>query len=60
MRLVRSAIWLLAAAGVVLLAGFIWAVYDWDRIDSCLDHGGSWDYQREVCDFEVSHPGPRP
>ena len=57
MRLKRPVAWILAAT--VLVAGLFWAVGDRDPIGRCLDHGGSWDYAREVCDFEVSHPGPR-
>jgi hypothetical protein len=28
------------------------------RIDACLDSGGSYDYEREACDHERSHPRP--
>jgi hypothetical protein len=28
------------------------------RVDSCLDRGGSYDYQLGECDLERSHPGP--
>jgi hypothetical protein len=26
------------------------------QVDSCLDGGGSFDYEKNVCDFSVSHP----
>lgn len=60
MRVSRILKWLLGAAGILVLAGVAWAIYDYDRIDRCLDHGGSWHYDREYCDFEVSYEGPRP
>ncbi len=47
----------LFAATLLLVAA--WAVVlfiDQARIDSCLDEGGSWDYERGECDFEPSHP----
>lgn len=28
------------------------------RVDSCLDSGGSYDYERGECDLERSHPRP--
>jgi hypothetical protein len=28
------------------------------RIDSCLDSGGSYDYDLDRCDHEASHPLP--
>ena len=28
------------------------------RVDSCLDRGGSYDYELDECDLERSHPGP--
>jgi hypothetical protein len=28
------------------------------RVDSCLDAGGSYDYERGECDLEASHPVP--
>ncbi len=45
----------LAALLVALVAFWAWTS---DPIDRCLDHGGSWDYDGEVCDFERNHPGP--
>ena len=47
------------AATLLLLAA--WAVIlfsDWMRVDECLDQGGSYDYEREVCDFEQPHEAP--
>lgn len=29
-----------------------------DAVDSCLDRGGSYDYQFAACDMEHNHPGP--
>ena len=47
--------------GATLLLLAAWAVIlfnDWMRVDECLDRGGSYDYEREVCDFEQSHEAP--
>lgn len=47
--------------GATLLLLTAWAVIlfnDWMRVDDCLDKGGSYDYEREVCDFERSHEAP--
>jgi len=50
-----------ALFGATLLLLAAWAVIlfnDWMRVDDCLDRGGSYDYEREVCDFEQSHDAP--
>lgn len=59
MSLSRTLKWLLAAVGLLVLAGGAWAIYDFERIDRCLDRGGSWHYDREYCDYEVNYEGPR-
>ena len=28
------------------------------RVDDCLDRGGSYNYETDVCDFEENHPVP--
>jgi hypothetical protein len=58
MKLNRTLKRILAVTGVLVAALLAWEIYDYDWIERCLDHGGSWDYGREVCDFEVSHPVP--
>ena len=48
-------------SGATFLLFVVWAIMlfiDWARVDNCLDQGGSYDYEREVCDFEASHPSP--
>jgi hypothetical protein len=43
---------LLAFAGILL-----WQpVNDFLAVDRCLDAGGSYDYAKQVCDFNISHP----
>ena len=50
-----------AAVLLVLLVAFVlFAVLTSDPVERCLDHGGSWHYDREICDFEVNYTGPRP
>jgi len=49
----------LFAATLLLFA--VWAVtlfIDWAEVDDCLDSGGSYDYERGRCDFNVNHPNP--
>lgn len=49
----------LLAGFVFLLVGvyFFWPTEDsFFIIDSCLDSGGSYDYERSQCDFQQSHP----
>ncbi|MDH3305328.1 MAG: hypothetical protein OEM92_08985 [Gammaproteobacteria bacterium] len=44
-----------------LLLFTVWAIIlfiNTADIDECLDDGGSYDYERGRCDFEVNHPGP--
>ena len=50
-----------ALFGVTLLLFAVWAVTlysSWAAADDCLDRGGSYDYERGRCDFEVNHPRP--
>ena len=58
----RRLILLVAALfGATLLLFAVWAVIlfsDWMRVDDCLDRGGSYDYEREICDFEEQHEAP--
>ncbi len=47
--------------GATFLLFVVWAVMlfiDWARVDDCLDEGGSYDYERGECDFEVNHVIP--
>jgi hypothetical protein len=49
----------LFAATLLLFA--VWAVtlfINWAEVDDCLDSGGSYDYERGRCDFNVNHPNP--
>lgn len=49
----------LFAATLLLFA--VWAVIlfiNWADVDDCLDGGGSYDYERGRCDYEVNHPNP--
>ena len=32
--------------------------HKFDSIDSCLDKGGSFNYELCECDFQISHPVP--
>ena len=47
------------AAVTLILFGVFLALqpisYAWE-IDACLDRGGSFDYENQRCDFDVSHP----
>ena len=47
--------------GVTLLLFAVWALtlfINWAEVDDCLDSGGSYDYERGRCDFNVNHPNP--
>ena len=47
-----------ALCGATFLLFVVWAVtlfIDWARVDDCLDHGGSYNYEVGECDFEVNH-----
>ena len=47
--------------GATLLLFVVWAIMlfiDWVRVDDCLDKGGSYDYERGQCDFELNHVIP--
>ena len=49
----------LFAATLLLFA--VWAVVlfiGWARVDDCLDKGGSYDYERDECDFEQNRVVP--
>ena len=49
----------LFAATLLLFA--VWAItlfINTAEVDDCLDRGGSYDYDRGRCDFEVNHPKP--
>ena len=41
-------------------AGLGFDAIDAARVDSCLDSGGSWDYEANRCDFDNSHDRGRP
>jgi len=46
-----------ALCAATFLLFVVWAVLlliDWARVDDCLDRGGSYDYERAECDFEVN------
>lgn len=50
-----------ALFGATLLLFVAWAItlsIEWARIDDCLDRGGSYDYDRDECDFETNHYVP--
>jgi len=47
--------------GATFLLFAVWAVtlyIDQARVDACLDKGGSYDFERNACDFESNHAGP--
>ena len=47
--------------GATLLLFAVWAVtlfINRAEVDDCLDRGGSYDYERGRCDFDVNHPKP--
>ena len=47
-----------ALFGITVLLFAVWAITLFDEmsaIDSCLDRGGSYDYERHECDFEENH-----
>jgi hypothetical protein len=47
--------------GATILLFVVWAivlVIDSARVDDCLDRGGSYDYERGECDFQVNHDAP--
>ena len=42
---------------LVLAIVLIWTwVTEFLAVDACLDSGGSYDYERRVCDYRSSHP----
>jgi hypothetical protein len=49
--------------GLYLLIGTFCILFlrqtEFFAIDSCLDAGGSWHYDKSVCDFDVNYTGPR-
>ncbi len=50
-----------ALFAITLLLFAVWAVTllaEASAVDSCLDKGGSYDYERQRCDFETTHPVP--
>lgn len=50
-----------ALFGITLLLFAVWVVtlyVNWAEVDDCLDRGGSYDYERGLCDFDASHPNP--
>jgi hypothetical protein len=45
--------------GITVLLFAVWAVtlfINTAEVDDCLDSGGSYDYERGRCDYEVNHP----
>jgi len=47
--------------GITLLLFAVWVLtlfINWAEVDDCLDRGGSYDYERGRCDFDVNHPTP--
>ena len=46
---------LVIVSPVLLYHAFLFAAHDFNRyvlqIDSCLDAGGSWDYEKQECNF---------
>jgi hypothetical protein len=49
MRKWRNIVLILLAVGILAYLGH-WAYVQVFLIDRCLDRGGSWDYDAEVCD----------
>jgi hypothetical protein len=43
----RSMVWAAVAAVLVVALVLIWTFL---RVDDCLDRGGSWNYDTEVCE----------
>ena len=46
---------------ITLLLFAVWAVMlfiNSAAVDDCLDQGGSYDYERGRCDFEMNHEKP--
>jgi hypothetical protein len=59
MKKYKMAYWGALAAGLLLLGV---AIGFWLRgkadIEACLDHGGRWDYEMQVCDLPRAREGP--
>jgi hypothetical protein len=50
-----------ALFAATLLLFTVWAIIlfiNTADVDECLDDGGSYDYKRGRCDFDVNHPSP--
>ena len=50
-----------ALLGATLLLFVVWAivlVLESAQVDDCLDRGGSYDYERGECDFQLNHDAP--
>lgn len=41
--------------GIIFLALILLSGCSETKVDSCLDHGGSFDYEKCECDFKVNH-----
>ena len=47
MKLRKKIVIALAFVAVIIIGFYL---YNFMKIDSCLDNGGKWNYQRDVCD----------
>jgi hypothetical protein len=48
-----------AIAAIIVVVGIcltVFACAAFNDVDRCLDHGGSFDYARRMCDLQASHP----
>lgn len=54
----KMMIWILIAPIIIgiLVAIVAPQFMSWSDIDSCLDYGGSYDYELCTCDYENNHP----
>lgn len=42
--------WLIVVGVVALVLGSIYCGNEFLEVDDCLDHGGEWNYDLDVCD----------
>ena len=52
----RALVWLVMAVaifGLLIAANFYYNPIEFFVIDDCLDKGGSWDYDDEICRYKM-------
>ena len=54
---------LLFALGLTIILAGVWTYQKFDnflKIDSCLDNGGSWNYEQQKCEFSSKEQNFKP